>query len=357
MSRVMEVLCLNGTSVEVAVSESLEEAKVKVAKALGAFPEAIWISCGGQILRGETLENCLVKLELSLDSLESLPLFGVVDQRRMELVRHLQMFEHQLEACREKRLQNEKLSAKLEQKKKDLSMNFACCSDEILWIERQLKEGYLSLQMETALVSRLSKLRPSDKIESQLSQSIEEFYVLRFRLDQGISEARSLLKTALTNDSQDLTKDSKDSQVEELLKEFDELARARHPGRSPWSDDTYSDIGTDYDSAVEFEAEVSEALSFEMTFGKADELKAYPRLLRRELWENSKGSWKYVHIKVPKVPKHNSKRGEEREERKDRKGKPEKPGKPCRPGPRGGQRGARDVRNQLEEYLDMQPQC
>ena len=348
--RVMEVLCLNGTSVEVAVSESLEDAKVKVAKALGAFPEAIWISCGGQILRGETLENCLVKLELSLDSLESLPLFGVVDQKRMELGRHLQMFEHQLEACQEKLLQNEKLSAKLEQKKKDLSVNFVCCYPEILRIERQLKEGNLSLQTEKALVSQLAKLRRLDKIESQLSRSVEEVFMLRCRLDQDITKARSLLKAALTNDAQDVTKDltkdlMKDSQVEELLKEFDELARARHPGRSPLSDDTYSDISwLDSVSEMEFLDE-ERRFSDEMTFGKVDELKAsYPRLLRRELWKNSKGSWKYV---VPKVPKGHNSRRDQKKDRKDRQGKP------CRPDLRGGYKGTRDVRNQLEEYLDQ----
>ena len=62
----MEVRCLNGMAVMVEPLECLQEAKVKVASALGVFPEAVRISCRGQILGGEfeALELCLAKLEM-----------------------------------------------------------------------------------------------------------------------------------------------------------------------------------------------------------------------------------------------------------------------------------------------------
>ena len=65
----MEVRCLNGMAVMVEPLECLQEAKVKVASALGVFPEAVRISCRGQILGGdfEALELCLAKLEMDAE--------------------------------------------------------------------------------------------------------------------------------------------------------------------------------------------------------------------------------------------------------------------------------------------------
>ena len=83
-------------------------------------------------------------------------LFGLVDQKRMELARHLRVFEPELVACQKQMARHEKMSAELEQKKKELVSY--CPSQEISKIQRDLREGNLSLQKEKALVSPPSQV-------------------------------------------------------------------------------------------------------------------------------------------------------------------------------------------------------
>lgn len=286
----MEVRCLNGMAVMVEPLECLQEAKVKVASALGVFPEAVRISCRGQILGGEfeALELCLAKLEMDIHE----TLFGLVDQKRMELARHLRVFEPELVACEKQMAQNEKMSAELEQKKKELFSY--CLSPEIWDIQRDLREGNLSLQKEKALVPRLPKLQRLQKMEEELYQETDNLHTLRNRLRQKVVQVRTELQAALFNP--DHPKDSPD----EILAEFDDIAGAWQPHRWVYA---FSDAGS-YISWWDFEEverEIQHLEKLETAFGKIELKDSCPRLLRREDWSNSKRSWKYIR-RAPQSP-------------------------------------------------------
>lgn len=327
----MEVCCLNGMAVMVEPLECLQEAKVKVASALGVFPEAVRISCRGQILGGdfEALELCLAKLDMDIHE----TLFGLVDQKRMELARHLHVFEPELVACEKQKAQNEKMSAELEQKKKEL-FSF-CISLEISDIQRVLREGNLSLEKEKALVSRLPKLQRLEKMEEVLYQETDNLYTLRNRLQQKVFQVRTELQAALFNP--DHPKDSPD----EILAEFDEISRAWQPHHWAYA---FSD-GTWWDSE-EAEREIQHLEKLETAFGKIELKDSCPRLLRREDWSNSKRSWKNIRRapQVPQVPQAPP------GERCDSGWRPRK----CKRRQRRCQRVSRviseDVRCQLQEY-------
>eukprot|EP00438_Fugacium_kawagutii_P025603 Skav207786 [mRNA] locus=scaffold70:194710:195768:- [translate_table: standard] len=343
----MEVTCLSGASVAVEPWESLQEAKVKVAKALGAFPEAVQISCGGQILSGETLEtleNCLEKLKKETvedveDTVEDFEdgnchghplLFGVVDQLRRELVRHLHYFEPELVATQKQLAKMEKKKAEMEQKHKELFWAFdRACSE--LAIEWRLREGTLSLQEEKALVSDLPKAQLWSKMKIEMDQEYDKLRLLQRELKKKISAGRDGLLKALK---------SQDAEPDALLAEFDGLARARepeerfrfhyHPG--------YFHNDNGYESPDELEME-EEHLYREIAAGIAKELKDWvPRLLRREAWSNSKKSWKYSRKAPP---------AEECDEPKGRTAL-SKCGRQRQRGYRRVLR--RDVSNQLQEY-------
>ena len=285
LATVMEVVCLNGLPVKVDPSKTLQNAKIQVAKALGAFPEAVWILCRGQVLTtlSETLEMCLAKLEADVQE----PLFGVLDHERMKLASALRVFEPELEACERKRAQNEKMSAELEQKKSELAVY--CCSPAIYDIEKKLKEGNLSLQKEKALVFRHSKLQRLQRMEEKLFQATDHLYVLRNRLQQKISQARIELQTAL-----DYNGEAKELQ---LLAEFDEMAEACKPrGWAYAFSEASSDLFWDFWDEVE-----ADYLRLFFEFREPEELNECNecRLLRREDGRNgrngrsSKRSWKF----------------------------------------------------------------
>eukprot|EP00438_Fugacium_kawagutii_P020445 Skav233822 [mRNA] locus=scaffold5904:131282:132310:+ [translate_table: standard] len=333
----MEVACLNGASVAVEPWESLQEAKVKVAKALGAFPEAVQISCGGQILSGETLgtlEKCLEKLKKETaedvkDTVEDFedgnchpPLFGVVDQMRRELARHLHYFEPEIVATQKQLAKMEKKKAELAQKQEGLCrFGYHSCSAEVLKIELRLKGGNLSLQEEKALVSRLSKFQRWSKMEIELDQEYDKLRMLQRDLRKKISAGRDELHTALK---------SQDAEPDALLAEFDGLVRAREPEHFRFG----------YTTGYEYYDPQLKLMFSEIASGKtAPELKdSVPRLLRREAWSNAKKSWKYSRKAPP---------AEEFDERKGRTAW----SKCGRQRQRGYRRVLhRDVRNQLQEY-------
>lgn len=219
-------------------------------------------------------------------------LFGLVDQKRMELARHLRVFEPELVACEKQMAQNEKMSAELEQKKKELFSY--CLSPEIWDIQRDLREGNLSLQKEKALVSRLPKLQRLQKMEEELYQETDNLHTLRNRLQQKVVQVRTELQAALFNP--DHPKDSPD----EILAEFDDIAGAWQPHRWVYA---FSDAGS-YISWWDFEEverEIQHLEKLETAFGKIELKDSCPRLLRREDWSNSKRSWKYIR-RAPQSP-------------------------------------------------------
>eukprot|EP00438_Fugacium_kawagutii_P020026 Skav233863 [mRNA] locus=scaffold1483:26069:27127:+ [translate_table: standard] len=343
----MEVMCLNGASVAVKPWESLQEAKVKVAKALGTFPEAVQISCGGQILSGETLEtleNCLEKLKETVEDVEDTvedvedgnghpPLFAVVDQMRMELARHLHYFEPELVATQKQLAKMEKKKAELGQKQKELFLGcgYHDCYDEVLRVESCLKEGNLSLQKEKALVSRLAKLKRLSKMESELDEDRETLYSLQLELREKISDARNDLQKALKESQDDI------EAFNALLAEFDGARAALEPQRFRLFDAQSYDSWLDYDPYLEEEQlMLAEIASCKI----AEELKdSIPRLLRREAWSSKKSKGKYSRKAPP---------GEKCDD--GRKGRPAL-SRCSRQRQRGCRRVLRrDVSNQLQEY-------
>eukprot|EP00438_Fugacium_kawagutii_P034723 Skav230807 [mRNA] locus=scaffold851:109959:111050:- [translate_table: standard] len=354
----MEVTCLNGASVAVEPWESLQEAKVKVAKALGTFPEAVQISCGGQILCGETLEtleNCLEQLKETVEDVEDTvedfedgkchghpALFGVVDQMRRELARHLHSFEPELVATQKQLAKMEKKKAKMEQKHQELFLGVTGVyltdnpTDTVafheLLIDRCLKEGKWSLHEEKALVSGLSKGQRWSKMHIEMDQEYDKLRLLQSELKKKISAGRDGLLKALK---------SQDAEPDALLAEFDGLARAREPEERfrfhYYPGCSHNGYDSGYESPDELEME-EEHFYIEIAAGIAKELKDWvPRLLRREAWSNSKKSWKYSQAPP----------AEECDERKGRTA--------LRKCSRQRQRDyrrvlRRDVRNQLQEY-------
>jgi len=268
----MEVHCLGGKSLTVNPLEGLQEAKDKVAQVLGAFPEAIWISCAGQILSGsETLEICRAKLE------SDAPLFAVVDQKRMEMARHLRIFEPEVLACQTKMRENEHLSAKLAQQEKGLLIPSYRSSEGI---ELELLEGNMSLQQEKSLVAQLPKLKRREKLEDEFFRENHQLFALKGRLRVRISQVRDELETTLKN---------QECEIDEVLAEFDELARARLPQAFP-----DLDAISYYSSLDEVELEINWLDRY------PEKDPPCPRLLRRETWNNSKKSWKYTPKTAPR---------------------------------------------------------
>lgn len=146
----MEVLCLNGKSVTVDPAEGLQEAKIQVAKVLGTLPDAVSISCGGQIL--SELERLNSKAEF--DALDA-PLFAMVDQERLEVAKHLAKFEEELVVFQRQLVERQEVKENYEEKKRELRMDW--CGD-VLAVENRLKEGNLTPREEADLVSRLGRL-------------------------------------------------------------------------------------------------------------------------------------------------------------------------------------------------------
>ena len=115
----MEVLCLNGKSVTVDPAEGLQEAKIQVAKVLGTLPDAVSISCGGQIL--SELERLNSKAEF--DALDA-PLFAMVDQERLEVAKHLAKFEEELVVFQRQLVERQEIKETYEEKKRELHMDW-----------------------------------------------------------------------------------------------------------------------------------------------------------------------------------------------------------------------------------------
>ena len=247
-----------------------------------------------------------------------------------ELARHLRVFEPELVACEKQMAQNEKMSAELEQKKKEL-FSF-CLSPEIGVIQRELREGNLSLQEEKALVSRLPKLQRLEKMEEVLYQGTDNLYTLRNRLQQKVFQVRTELHAALFNP--DHPKDSPD----EILAEFDDLSGALQPHHWAYAFSDASYISW-WDSE-EVEREIQHLEKLETAFGKIELKDSCPRLLRREDWSNSKRSWKYIP-RDPQAPPS---------ERCNSGWRPRKSGRRQRRCQRVSRVISEDVRCQLREY-------
>lgn len=180
----MDVFLLSGASVRVNPSDTLAEAKAKVAHTIGVYPEALQIRCGDQILHGlQSSEICLSSLNVDQERLSC-----IVDANRLELAKHLRMMEPELTACRKQLVQNEKLRTEV--------------------------EGQVSLEEERILVPRLPQLERLEMMQSDLYRETERLSTLRSHLHQKIFQARCDLQAAL-EDTED-----------ELLAEFDDLARA-----------------------------------------------------------------------------------------------------------------------------------
>eukprot|EP00438_Fugacium_kawagutii_P009062 Skav225883 [mRNA] locus=scaffold2702:65920:66762:- [translate_table: standard] len=234
----MEVVCLNGQALIVKPVESLHDAKVKVAKALGAFPEAVEISCEGQILRGTGSLSDLVEVFKG----ESPPLFAVVNQDRMELGKHLDFFTNDLAAYWRGFCRCQDLSSELTQRQKVLSVH-------------DLQE-----------IQRTRQREQLKDLGNELADAVITWEDLRSNLEAKIWHVREELKKRLEGSEE----------FDQILLEFDD-ATSLH-GRNCF------DICTCCYCLGLPDEPLCESHLPDLC----------PRLLRRELWQRSKGSWKKI---------------------------------------------------------------
>ena len=264
----MEVLCLNGKSVSVEPSEGLQEAKIQVAKLLGTLPDAVSISCGGQILS---------ELESFSEAEFDAPLFAMVDQERLEVAKHLTKIEEEMVVFQRQVVQREEVRENYEEKKRELHMDW--CGD-VLAVENRLKEGNLNPREEADLVSRLGRLDRLEVMRFCNSRRPDELLRRYGRLWDRIDWERECLFRAL--------KEQKSDRRAELIDEFDSKT-ADVP-----SYDSLRDLLW-WEPQGGFE---EERKKWRHLFKTADSLREplehlCPRLLRREIWSKSKRSWKF----------------------------------------------------------------
>ena len=272
----MEVLCLNGKSVTVDPAEGLQEAKIQVAKVLGTLPDAVSISCGGQIL--SELERLNSKAEF--DALDA-PLFAMVDQERLEVAKHLAKFEEELVVFQRQLVERQEIKETYEEKKRELHMDW--CGD-VLAVENRLKEGNLTPREEADLVSRLGRL---DRLDVMRFCSWRPELLRTYgRLVQEVDWGRERLYRAL--------KEQRSDRLAERMDEFD-VKTADVP-----SYESLADL-LDWEPQDGFQ---EERKKWRHLFKTADSLREpleylCPRLLRREIWSKSKRSWKFVRNETP----------------------------------------------------------
>ena len=299
----MEVLCLNGKSVSVEPSEGLQEAKIQVAKLLGTLPDAVSISCGGQILS---------ELESFSEAEFDAPLFAIVDQERLEVAKHLTKIQEELVDFQKQCVQRQEIRENYEEKKRELHMDW--CGD-VFTVENRLKEGNLTPREEADLVSRLGRL---DRLEvMRFCNSRRQDNLLRKygRLCDRIDWTKERLFFAL--------KEQKSDRLSELMDEFE--IKTDVPSYESLQDLLWWEPEDGFQE---------ERKKWRHLFKTADSLQEplehlCPRLLRREIWSKSKRSWKFDPNETPQG-------------RSLRKG--------ARPKARSRQVIRKEGRNQLQEY-------
>ena len=301
----MEVLCLNGKSVSVEPSEGLQEAKIQVAKLLGTLPDAVSISCGGQILS---------ELESFSEAEFDAPLFAIVDQERLEVAKRLTKIQEELVVFQRQVVQREEIRENYEEKKRELHMDW--CGD-VLAVENRLKEGNLTPREEADLVSRLGRLDRLDVMRFCNSRHSNNLGRKYGRLLDRIDWEKECLYYAL--------KEQKSDRRAELMDEF-----AAKTADVP-SYESLQDL-LDWEPQDGFQ---EERKKWRHLFKTADSLREplehlCPRLLRREIWRKSKRSWKSDRNETPQ------------QGRSLRKG--------ARPKARSRQVIRQEGRNQLQEY-------
>ena len=239
---------------------------------LGTLPDAVSISCGGQILS---------ELE-SLNSQADAPLFAMVDQERLEVAKHLAKFEEELVVFQRQLVERQEFIENYEEKKRELHMDW--CGD-VLAVENRLKEGNLTPQEEADLVSRLGRLDRFDVMRFCNSRRPE---LLRTygRLMNGVDYGRECLYRAL--------KEQRSDRLAERMDEFD-VKTADVPSYESLADLLWWEPEDGFQE---------ERKKWRHLFKTADSLQEplenlCPRLLRREIWRKSKRSWKLVRNETP----------------------------------------------------------
>ena len=234
-------------------TESLDEAKIQVAKALGAFPEAVKINCQGQILADGNGSLA--------DLLESFPgegaepplLFAVVNQDRMELGRHLGFLKKDLVDCRRLRRRCQDLSSELTHRQRVLRLRLDSLPEiQIVRTEEQLND-----------------------LGDKVAEAVMHWEDLRYNLQEKVWHAREDLKTMLEGSEE----------LHQILEEFDEESYVPEPHSLGFCT-CWSCLGP-HEPSCEFHLQ-----------------DLCPRLFRREMWQNSKGSWKLRKEKVEKLEPH-----------------------------------------------------
>lgn len=193
----LEVLFLNGQSLELEELVGLEEAKVKAAEVLETEAMAVSLVSDGQVLT----QQLLSQLALS----QSGSCYAVVDQDRLQMVEvlkdlegSLQDLRHQSEVVREMRAA---------WKLRELEMpclQDSSCDRCIRAAEMSLKEDVLSVQEEKALVLRISKLQRLKSEETALLEARRTRSGMDYQLHRKLLEEKKCLRRDLQCEIQDI---------------------------------------------------------------------------------------------------------------------------------------------------------
>eukprot|EP00438_Fugacium_kawagutii_P033648 Skav204045 [mRNA] locus=scaffold3:178294:179307:- [translate_table: standard] len=237
----MEVVCLNGQAIIVKPAESLHEAKIKVAQALRAFPEAVKISCEGELLSGSSESLADLLKSQGFEAVKSPLLFTVVDQERTELEKHLAFFRKDLVAYQKGLVRCQNLNSEWTQRRKVLRDHF---------------EG----------VQRIRKEEQLKDLGSKLAQAVIRWEDVRSNLEEKIWHARIALGKMLKGSEE----------CHKILLEFDD--KTWLPDPNCFGICTCCSCQGWLDEPSPWESQ-----------------DLCPRLLRREWWnskKDKKGSWK-----------------------------------------------------------------